>query len=261
MYCIYKLTNPETGLSYIGYTNNFNKRISKHKDDLTVGCKDFISEIILDKIPSHTKAIEMEKIFIDLHDTFKNGANQNRGGGGPGEHTEETRKNMSKSQQRRVKKGNHHFLGGEITRKNNEKRLKNGSHNFLDKNFQRENALKRLKDGSHHFLDKGKTRKDQKKRVADGTHHLLGGEIQSKSNKKRVEDGTHNFLGKTPKSTLILANLTKAKYKVVYQYSILIPKTYWESMDRIHRQRKLTREGFFDKDVSDTSQSEQLTLF
>ena len=81
MYCIYKLTNPQNGFAYIGHTSNIKRRIYQHKRDLTVECKDFTIEVLFDNIPSRAESLEMEKVFVDIHNTYENGYNKTRGGG------------------------------------------------------------------------------------------------------------------------------------------------------------------------------------
>ena len=92
---IYKITNPKTQLAYIGLTSNIKTRIQTHKRNHTIKCTNFTTEILLDDIPSLAEANEMEKVFIDLHGTFENGANETRGGGRNTEVSETTRKNQS----------------------------------------------------------------------------------------------------------------------------------------------------------------------
>ena len=119
----------------------------------------------------------------------------------------------------------------------------------------RESNLQRITDGTHHFLGENNP---SHKRIADGTHPFLDSEIQRRTAQKRVEDGTHHLLSKNPN---VIIKLAKAKYKVVYQYTVLIPRAYWTALNSLHLHRKLTREGFFDKDIPDTSNAEQEYLF
>ena len=99
MYLIYKITNPETGLSYIGQTlsSRFNVRLSEHRKRLTVESKDFECEIILENIPSRAESREMEKVYIDIFGTFENGYNDTRGGDGLDKHSDASKRKVSES--------------------------------------------------------------------------------------------------------------------------------------------------------------------
>ena len=217
-----------------------------------------------------------------------------RDGGSTGKHSKVTRQKMSESNHKRVADGTHNLLDGEVQRRTQKKRLEDGTHNLLGKNnpshqrvadgthnfldesnpshkrvadgthhwlsgeMQREVQRKRIDEGIHHFLDSEFQRRTNKKRLEDGTHNLLGGEVQRRSNKKRVEDGTHHLLGKNPN---VIVRLAKAKYKIVYQYAVMIPVCFWHALNSVYVHRKLTREGFYDKDIPDTSNAEQEYLF
>ena len=176
------------------------------------------------------------------------------------------------TQRRRVADGTHHLLDGEIARETQNRRVENGTHNFLGGEITRETQRRRVADGTHHLLGGEIARR----RVADGTHHLLGGEIVRRrvadgthnflgpeTNRRRVADGTHPFLGKKGKSARARAEYAlRQKWKslrreICRHYAILL---FTKSLCQIYRTRKLTREGFFDKGISDTSQAEQLQL-
>ena len=95
MFLIYLLTNPHTGLSYVGYTKHYAKRMYEHRYHLTVKCTDFHRRVLFDGIPTRDEALEMEKVFIDVYGTFDNGYNRTRGGGRTSEHSEETKRKMA----------------------------------------------------------------------------------------------------------------------------------------------------------------------
>jgi group I intron endonuclease len=97
MYCIYKITNNITGKSYIGYTNNYNKRIANHrrggktgvgsctqlyKSMKKHGSDSFTFNILYDKIESVEEAKILEAETIQKYDTFKTGYNAHPGGTG-----------------------------------------------------------------------------------------------------------------------------------------------------------------------------------
>ena len=253
MYLIYGLQVREK-IEYVGYclARRFDARMSEHRYYNTVETSDFMPVILFENIPSLPEAGEMEKVYIDVHSTFDNGYNKTRGGGRNTEVSDKSKKKMAASQQKRVEDGTHHLLGGAIHRQ----RVEDGTHPFLGGEIQRETCQRRVEDGTHPWLGP----EQNQRRVEDGTHNWLDSEAARDRANKRLADGTHHFL-KGQKSRSIRGNLAKAKYKVVYQYAVMIPKTYWESLNNIYRTRQLKREGFFDKDIADTSQAEQGELF
>ena len=64
-----------------------------------------------------------------------------------------------------------------------------------------------------------------------------------------------------PGDIRILIKLSRAKYLAVYQYAVMIPVCFWHALNSVYLHRKLTREGFYDKSVPDTSNAEQEYLF
>lgn len=115
----------------------------------------------------------------------------------------------SKSQLDRIKKGTHHFIGGELQRQNSKRHVENGTHNFLgNKNpvheriksgnhpfiggeLQRQTNLRRIEAGDHPFLDGEATRRRQLEKVSNGTHHFCGPKIAKEAAQKRFMAGTH----------------------------------------------------------------------
>lgn len=180
MYLIYKLTNPHNGLSYVGLTKKLERRLYIHGLNNTVEYQDFTHEVLFDNIPSRAEANEMEKVFIDVHDTFDNGYNQTRGGGTSSELAEEVKQKISETHLQRVKDGIHPWLDSEIQRINGQK-----------------GSRPRVKQGTHHWQDFDKQSKEQRRRVAEGTHHFLDKKAASERQKKKLEEGDHNFLGDT----------------------------------------------------------------
>lgn len=71
---------------------------------------------------------------------------------------------------KKVEDGTHHFLGGEIQRKNNKIRVEDGTHNFVGGTLQR----KMVSEGRHPFQQKADGTSLATERVLNGTHHLLG---------------------------------------------------------------------------------------
>ena len=81
---------------------------------------------------------------------------------------------MSIAQQKRVKDGTHHWLGGSYAKRLQNRLIKEGKHQFLDPEFSKKHSRQRVKDGTHNFLG-GKIQKSAtERRLVDGTHHMLG---------------------------------------------------------------------------------------
>jgi hypothetical protein len=112
---IYKITNPE-GKSYIGLSKNIEKRFKDHKglqfkgnnklrESLTkYGGDSHLFEVLeeinilsLTKHQSDSLLRKHERYWINLHKTFENGLNENRGGSGCGSHTTESKQKISES--------------------------------------------------------------------------------------------------------------------------------------------------------------------
>jgi group I intron endonuclease len=101
---IYKITNPENKI-YIGYSKNIERRF---KEYLTLRCKtqnflknsfqkygveNHIFEIIEECYLENIK--EKEKYWIRYYNSYNNGLNSNKGGGGVISHSEKTKEKMS----------------------------------------------------------------------------------------------------------------------------------------------------------------------
>lgn len=101
---IYKITNPENKI-YIGYSKNIERRF---KEYLTLQCKtqkllkdsiqkygveNHIFEIIEECCLENIK--EKEKYWIKYYDSYFNGLNSNKGGGGVITHSDETKEKIS----------------------------------------------------------------------------------------------------------------------------------------------------------------------
>ena len=150
MYLIYILTNPSTQKSYIGLTNNLKKRLAGHKRHNTVACQDFRSKVLFDNIPTRAEASEMEKVYIDLYQTFDNGYNKTRGGDRGTEISDEVCKKLSDLNK-----------GKKLSKETRQKmsRSKKGKSTW-NKGIPRSNEAKR-KIG---LANKGQRRTDEQKR-------------------------------------------------------------------------------------------------
>lgn len=108
---IYKITNPK-GKVYIGYSRDLNKRKNNYKLFQVKNQPLILESLYTYGWINHTFEIleytgnlkEREKYWIEKLDSFNNGLNSNKGGGGPKTHTEETRKLIS--EKGKINKGN-----------------------------------------------------------------------------------------------------------------------------------------------------------
>jgi group I intron endonuclease len=102
---IYKITNPE-GKIYIGYSTDLQRREAQYSINNIPTQKLLKESIIKYRWNNHTFDIleycsldELkirEKYWIEFYKSYQNGLNLNKGGGGPLNHSEETKKKMSK---------------------------------------------------------------------------------------------------------------------------------------------------------------------
>lgn len=242
MFCIYKLTNPHNQLEYVGYTDNLERRAYQHRRDLTVGCTDFEVGIVFDGIPTRAEAQEMEKVFIDVYGTFDNGYNKTRGGSRRTEVSQGTRKLIAEINHKRIQDGTHNFLGDKCQERQRE--------------IASASARKRVADGTHNFLGSAGS-ENNRRRVENGTHNFLG----SETNRKRIQDGTHHFLGDNhPIKQLAKEGRhprTIKKLKTEWMWVRSLAMCWYEMHDYVMARRS----EFYDKDISDTSQAEQIKIF
>ena len=240
---IYILTNKVNGKQYVGLDSNLPCRVNDHLAGKSLcpailnairkyGSESFDVEIIPYTGISRESlcAVEKWKIF-QLGTMSPSGYNLTSGGDGGFFFSVCSKEKISRSNRKRLADGTHPFSG----------------ENNLNK--------RRIMEGTHNFLGESNP---SRKRVMEGIHHFLGGDVAYRSNQKRLVDGTHHFLKPYMK---VLVNLSRVKYKIVYQYGVLVPKCYWDGLNNVYRQRKLVREGFFDKKISDTSRAVQIDLF
>ncbi len=105
---IYKITNPE-GKIYIGYSKDVERRKYFYENNkltnqtlLKISINQFGWEQHTFEIIEYTTQLrDREKYWIEYHNSYENGLNGNRGGGGVMKHTLETKKILSqKSKQR-----------------------------------------------------------------------------------------------------------------------------------------------------------------
>lgn len=132
---IYRAYHKETGQSYIGQTENLEKRKENHLSKINdntlfhqalrqYGWDSFEWEILEDNI-SINKLNEREKYWVEYFNSFECGYNQTKGGDYNSrnfKHSEETKKKLSE-----IKKGTH--LSDESLKKRREK-FKEKNHNY-----------------------------------------------------------------------------------------------------------------------------------
>ena len=121
---IYKISNPE-GKIYIGYSTSLETRVEHYKK-LNIMTQPLIKESI-EKYgwEHHAFSIieecedniikEREKYYIKLYNSFNNGLNSNKGGGGPLYHTDQTKQKISeKGKLNKGKRVNSHLKGRKL---------------------------------------------------------------------------------------------------------------------------------------------------
>ena len=271
---IYVLCNRNNGNCYVGKDENLGSRAKRHLALKDPGCEaihnaikkhganNFDVELIRYPNISHEALCEVETWKIRQLRSHRSQGGYNLTFGGDGLDPETAREIARKQ----VADGTHHWLGD-----NNpvHKQMAEGTHNFQDSGFHK----------THREVYQENGREVNRKRVADGTHPFLGGEIQSESNRKRVAEGTHNFLGDNNPNHKRITDGThnffdpqvrqkrlyahrlafKNRRREFYQWVSVILTAKSVCEERIYQ--KHTREGFFDKEIPDTSKSKQLDLF
>ena len=280
---IYVLRNRDNGNCYVGKDTRLGRRIKEHLSLRDPSCpaihnaiKKHDADVFdVELIPypniSHEALNEVEKWKIRQLKSHKSQGGYNLTWGGEGLDSETAREeNLRRVEEgthhfvgdknpshKRVKNGTHNFLGGEIQRK----RIAEGTHHFLDKEAARQRSLKRVEEGTNPFLDSDFHRRNAQRRVEEGTHPFLGGEISRKTQRRRIDEGTHNFLNKSFYSRNSYFQRIKKKTKRRELYRLFAALLYTKSVceERIYHKR--IREGYFNKDIPDTSSAEQLIFF
>jgi hypothetical protein len=110
--------------------------------------------------------------------------------------SEEISKLSKETQDKRVKSGTHHLLGGKIQSNYWQKRSTDGTHHMSQENNP---AIQRVNNGTHNLLGPNTNRK----RIENGTHNWIGGEQQRKQGKQQVAEGRHHWLGGGPAQKLM----------------------------------------------------------
>ena len=241
---IYILTNNTNGKQYVGRDLNLPTRITQHINGKSPQCPHihnaikkhgpdaFDIEIIEYPGASHEALNAIEKWHITRLNTYHNGYNGTKGGDGFDSET------ARKLNQRRINP----FAGGEIQRQ-------------------------RVADGTHHLLGGAIQRKSNKERVTNGTHNWQGdGEYQRSLQLQRIADGTHPFknnpeVQRKGQRYGAYKQRQNGKARRRYRYRLFASLLFTKSLCQIYRTRQLTRDGFFDRDIPNTSQAEQQLLF
>lgn len=258
MFVIYMLTNPNTMLSYIGLTNDLKTRIRRHKSNLTVKCKDFTVDVLFDNIPSRSEASEMEKVFIDVHQTFDNGYNQTRGGSTHTEYSYETKQKMSENN----KCENNPFYGKNHTDETKRKMsdiMSGENHHHYGKSPSEKTRAKmraaqqrlkseRISKGEDHH-NKGRKHSNEAKHKMSlkrrGKDNPSYGKIPSKQTRKKISDahkGDKHWK-------------RRKRLKAEWMYVRSLAMCWYEMHEYVTKRRS----EFYD--IPDTSNASQLSAF
>ena len=240
---IYILTNRLNGKQYVGKDSNLPSRINQHlagkaPDSPAIhnaikkhGRDAFHIEVVEYPGASHEALNTIETWHITRLGSYENGYNCTKGGEG---------------------------WDSETARVIVSQRVADGTHNFLDPDWKREHHSnhQRITDGTHHFQDPEWQREHKK------NNPFFNPEWQREKALERVEAGTHHLQGYGAahrKSHWVRHQNFKVKRRELYRiYTALLTS---KSIMLEYRHRQLCREGFFDKDIPDTSRSEQQSLF
>ena len=122
---IYRITNPE-GKSYVGFTKDLKKRETHYKN-LCCSTQRLVYESILnhgwdnhifDIIEYTSEDLDEREVYwIEQLNTYTDGLNLNKGGGGPKTHTQETRDKISKiGKSNKGKRANSHRKGKTLSK-------------------------------------------------------------------------------------------------------------------------------------------------
>ena len=122
---IYKITNPE-GKSYVGFTKDLKQRETHYKN-LNCPSQRLVYESIInhgwdnhifDIIEYTSEDLDVREVYwIEHLNTYNDGLNLNKGGGGPKTHTQETRDKISKiGKSNKGKRANSHRKGKTLSK-------------------------------------------------------------------------------------------------------------------------------------------------
>ena len=128
----------------------------------------------------------------------------------------------------------------------------------VDSETARDEAKKRVADGTHPFSgDSNPTYK----RIRNRTHNFQDSEFQRRIQYRRMANGTNPILDPQVrrKSHYAYKLNYKNQRREFYRWVSVILTAKSVCEERIYCKR--TREGFFDKEIPDTSKSKQLDLF
>lgn len=106
----------------------------------------------------------------------------------------------SKAANERVKNGTHHWLGGEIQKKNSKKLVEDGKHYWVQPEHSEKvkiRNIKLLESGQHPFQRENFHFEMNKKRIQNGNHSLTkkedGSSVGGNNTKKLISEGKHHW--------------------------------------------------------------------
>lgn len=247
MYCIYGLKTDR--IRYVGLTKDRERRKTRHRQILTVGTVDFEMIVLFDAIPTINEANEMEKVYIDVHRTYIGDDptcfNKTRGGGKNTELSDTSRRKMSETHRKLASMGLNPMQSDEQRQRQSKK--------MSDLN------RKRIESGTHHFKSKEFRQKQSERMIGNKLKTNI--KAVTEYQRELVSKGMHPWQSKLHKSAqsyrrrMLYKSVKRERYRI---FAVLLTA---RSVMLEYRQRKLEREGFFDKEIADTSNSKQLKLF
>jgi group I intron endonuclease len=228
---IYKIINPE-GKVYIGYSKNIERRF---KEYLTLRCKTqkFLKDSIqIYGIENHKFEIieecclenikEKEKYWIKYYDSYFNGLNSNKGGGGVITHSNESKNKISISKtgqkdsiETKIKKSKSHLGIKHTSHINGDQHKKTGQKDSIETILKKQKPKPKNFGLNHSLKTKGKPKHNDasKSKISEGNKgKIVSEEVKlkiSKSNSKPILQYNLNgdFIKEWPSSVYITKEL------------------------------------------------------
>ena len=254
------LTNRVNGKKYVGQDTQLGSRPKRHLRGKVPGCrliyraiqKQGAAAFDVELIPypgiSQTALNAVERWHIEQHFAQAPNGYNLQAGGHNGTHAEETKQKLRQLMLDRWKSG-----------------IDTSARNFFDTQWQQENNPRY--NGSWQQKQGKKGGLANRERLIalnkSGNNPRRDPQWQRKTHAKQIEKhGLCGYLKMQKEKSLKGAKVTREKWEAVRlerirTFAILLTS---RSVLQEYRHRQLTRDGFFDKEIPDTSQSQQLSL-